>query len=318
MNDKIVLLNKYAIEGYIDKFSEILETIRDNPTYSQVYHEGLKRLASYRTAILENRRTVDGETIYSMRNEQLYLSKLVTKLDPKLKYVIDIGAGDGINWSNVFHFLCKGWDGLLIEGRPDGIAQAIRNCGHLPGNIIYVAAFIAPEKIVDLLSSIEVPKRPTIISVDIDSLEYRLVDTMLAHYRPSIMCIEINERLPPPIEYMCNIQPTKVRRDLTLFSSASIQSWYKLLLRYDYKLYRLEYNNLIAVDGELAEFNDIPVRTPESVYHDFIAQPDKHVLFPWNNQFYKELIDPLGSHDFTAVPTVELEEFFHKKLAKII
>lgn len=312
--DIVTILNDYAREGEVDKFYETLETIKSIEAYSDVYNHGKIKINEYRKTMMETRRIIDETVIYSMRNEQIYLSELVKLLNEERGFAIDIGAGDGINWSNVYHFLENGWDGLLIEGRPNGIMEAIKNCSSLLGTISFVAAFIDPFKINKLLASLSVPENPTILSVDIDSLDFQLVETLLFKYRPKILIVEINERLPPPIEYICSITPTKHRRDLTLISSASLQSWSDLLTDHHYGMYRLEYNNLISFDTKLTAFRSLPKRTPNDLYNDFTSLKDKNVLFPWNNIFFQELLVSQSEKEFYKLPINQLENHFKTKL----
>lgn len=58
-------------------------------------------------------------------------------------YFVDIGAFDGIQWSNTHTLVKAGWSGLLVEPQPD-MAQACRdNVSEYPGVVKVVEAAIS-------------------------------------------------------------------------------------------------------------------------------------------------------------------------------
>jgi FkbM family methyltransferase len=54
------------------------------------------------------------------------LSRLLLKRDPIERFVVDVGANDGLYSSNSYPFIRRGWRGLLIEPHPEAFERARR------------------------------------------------------------------------------------------------------------------------------------------------------------------------------------------------
>lgn len=65
---------------------------------------------------------------YSQNNEQLFIENYFTSNPPKYggKF-LDVGAYDGITFSNTFALLEKGWSGVMVEASPSVFTALKRN-----------------------------------------------------------------------------------------------------------------------------------------------------------------------------------------------
>ena len=60
------------------------------------------------------------ETIlYSCFNEQTIIRGLLSKLEGVVKFFVDIGAGDGVTFSNTYPLVLDGWKGVCLEADGD-------------------------------------------------------------------------------------------------------------------------------------------------------------------------------------------------------
>lgn len=74
---------------------------------------------------------------YSQNDEQEFILKF---FDGFVGNLLEIGAFDGITFSNTRALLELGWEGLLVEPDPRNVAKLIENCASLNVTILPVAA----------------------------------------------------------------------------------------------------------------------------------------------------------------------------------
>lgn len=124
------------------------------------------------------------ENKYSQYGEEVIADFIFKQIGTTNKILVDIGAGGaGKGLSNSKYFIEKWWGGLLFD--MDGLGE----------NIIKV--FVKPSNIVELLTKKECPKEFDFLSVDIDSFDFDVIDNLLNHFRPRLVCAEYNGTLDP-------------------------------------------------------------------------------------------------------------------------
>ena len=239
--------------------------------------------------------------VYSARDEQHLLCNIIDCLGGRIEhFLVDVGASDGLAFSNTRHLLkCENWNGILIEPDKEKSATLLLNSIYEAATVSVITAYATSSTICKILDSHGCPHRPGFISIDIDSFDYPVLHSTLQSYRPSILCIEVNERVPPPVvfhvaEQDCSISP--------LLSGMSLSAATELLRDFQYRPVELHYNNLFAIPNEIfnQELNHrFPLKTDEELYSDgFLNKPDSFSVYPWNKQ-WKAIIDtglkdPLG------------------------
>jgi len=164
---------------------------------------------------------------------------------------------------------------------------------------------VTPQNIVPLLEAYEIEPEFGVLSLDIDSYDYWVLDALLARFRPQIIVTEINEKIPPPIRFVVNYDP-----DFRLqhhFYGHSIQSLSELCARHTYALVELEYNNAFLMP---AEFARAPL-TPEDAYRQgYLERADRREKFRLNHDM--EVL-----HTLTPEAGVEfLKRFFARHEGK--
>lgn len=255
---------------------------------------------------------------FSWAGEEVWVRELLSRLASPTRYVVDIGASDGVTGSNT-NFLYKlGYDGLVVEGQREKLSQALLHYKNYTGNISFLGTFVDSSNIVDLFDCLGVPTTPDFISVDIDSVDLELTEAILKKYKPSVICVEINERLPPPILYELRSENIKTtQRDLTMISSASVCSWFEMLSGFGFNLYRLELNNLICYNSALPDFSHLKPRSAEEVYGDFSQRADRDQLLPHNFFFFRPLLESQKHSSFVELSVNDIKDFYEKLFASL-
>jgi hypothetical protein len=188
---------------------------------------------------------------FSRSDEQQILKQYIDELVPKdrPRTVVDIGAGNGVRWSNSYALVQAGWNALGIEADSHkyGLLTQVyrrfpnaRACNHR----------VQPDSINSLLESLQIDRDFSVLCLDIDGNDYWLLDAILSCYRPRLIVTEINEKIPPPIRFVVKYDPAfKLRHHFYGYSIAALGD---LCVRHDYGILRLEYNNAFIAPRELA------------------------------------------------------------------
>lgn len=117
---------------------------------------------------------------------------------------VDIGAGDGITWSNTFQFLKRGWTGFAIEGDPEQWRRLMESYKDMP-NCTVIHTRVSPENICELLHT--VPDNFDLLSLDIDGYDLHVLRALLNTHRPKVICMEYNPHFPPGIKFSVKYSP---------------------------------------------------------------------------------------------------------------
>ena len=216
---------------------------------------------------------------FSHANEQQILNKYMEELLPRdhPRTVVDIGAGNGVRWSNSYALLLEGWRVLGIEADQQKFSLLTRVYRDYPkAHAAHCRA--EPENIVSLFRSLDIEKNFSVLSLDIDGNDYWVLEAILSSFRPSLIVTEINEKIPPPIRFVIKYDP-----DFTLrhhFYGYSIASLSDLCARHGYGILELEYNNAFLAPKELGGSRFIDAETAYAEgYRD---RPDRKQRFQLN------------------------------------
>jgi hypothetical protein len=218
---------------------------------------------------------------FSNFDEEQMLAGFVARLDPEgvARTAVDVGAGDGIRGSNTYALFLQGWRGVGFEGddrRARRLARAYRNLEGVEAR----QALVTPANVVGLLRENAVPEDFGVLSLDIDSYDYWVLDAVLKSFRPRVVVTEINEKIPPPVRFVVNYDP-----DFRLqhhFFGYSISSLEELCARHSYALLALEYNNAFVAPREL--LGSLKALDAETAYRrGYFERPDRRQRFPRNS-----------------------------------
>jgi hypothetical protein len=214
---------------------------------------------------------------FSSLDEERIISEILDNISIKHKFFVDIGAANGVSWSNTCLLAVKGWEGLSVEYNSESFAELAEEYKTFSG-VNLSRCMVTPENVVTLLKANQVPQEFGVLSLDIDSYDYYVLEQILNCYRPSIICTEINERIPPPIKFTIKWNPNYVGNTDFCYGQ-SISQLNVLASKHDYGIVDLEFNNAFLVPKQISR---MPSLSPEEVYKKgFLERPDRKEKFPW-------------------------------------
>jgi hypothetical protein len=239
---------------------------------------------------------------FSHANEQNILAKYIEQLLPRdwPRTVVDIGAGNGVRWSNSYALLLDGWKALGIEADPQKHALLAKVYSKFP-NARASNSLADPANIGSLLRDFEIEKNFGVLCLDIDGNDYWVLDAILANFRPGLVVTEINENIPPPLRFVVKFDPDfQLRYHFYGYSIAALED---LCGQHNYGILELEYNNAFLAPRELAPAQ---FRDAESAYREgYLDRPERKERFASNLDM--EALHSLSSeagvrflHDFYA------------------
>ena len=191
--------------------------------------------------------------------------------------MVDLGAGDGIRHSNTHALFASGWRGLAVVYDSRRMYRLARTYRNQP-NVFVCRQRVTPQNVAALLNAYELPQEFGLLSLDIDSYDYWVLDALLREFRPRLIVTEINEKIPPPIRFVVKYDPVfELRHHFYGYSIASLAD---LCARYAYALIELEYNNAFLTPVEHAP---APALTAEAAYRrGYLERPDRRTKFRLN------------------------------------
>jgi hypothetical protein len=124
------------------------------------------------------------EKRYAQTDEESVILNLVDHFNPK-KFVVDVGAGDGVSISNSRLLMDMGWDACRFDVKYGGEADPTLH-----------KVMVRPDNVVRLLDEYDVPKDFGLLTIDIDGVDLYVLHALLRGYSPSIVVFEFNACRP--------------------------------------------------------------------------------------------------------------------------
>lgn len=213
-------------------------------------------------------------------NEERIIQSWLTRTPPRHRHYVDIAAGDGATMSNTLALARAGWEGLAVEGDANQFAKLATRYAQY-SRVRLARARVTPDNVVDLLRSHAVPREFGVLSLDIDSYDHYVLARLLEAYRPSLICAEINEAIPPPVKFTVTYRADHAWTKDHFFGQ-SLAMLDALRARHGYALVQVEYNNAFLVPEE---FSPMPSRPAAEVYREgYLARSDRLIRLPWNRE----------------------------------
>lgn len=238
--------------------------------------------------------------LFTCFDEQNIINGILEKIKVK-KICVDIGAGDGITFSNSYNLYKNGWKGLSIECNNEMFFELSNHYIKFKDNVSYLKNFITPDNINSILKSNNIPKDFGFLSLDIDSYDYYVLEKLLSEFEPGFMCIEINEKIPPPFKFALKYN-TEI--DLSNFiQGQSISMLYSLLQRFDYSMVHLEYNNVFAIKNSLMN-EKIKSKSDVELYNEFKNKKDWFLKMPWN----KDILEYIWNNESNVFDILKIKD----------
>jgi hypothetical protein len=235
-------------------------------TFFRTYRRGIRRLQAR------------SKGIYSYGDEQILIARYIKDLKIESRVCVDIAASDGRTMSNTYSLFQQGWGGLAVEYDARQFARLAQTYRSFP-KVNLAKCKVTPPNVVSLLQANQVPTNFGFLNLDIDGYDYFVLEQILKEFRPALICVEVNEKIPPPVKFTVKWDPDYCWRE-NHFYGQSLSQLCSLCPVFGYSLVELYYNNAFLAPSETRAF---PVLTPEAAYQKgYLNQPDRKERFPWN------------------------------------
>jgi hypothetical protein len=232
-------------------------------------------------------------------DEEPTIMRYLASVEDVSRFAVDIAAQDGVGGSQTLGLFKAGWHGVAVEFDAEMFAVLAKTYQSLP-DVDLVRTRVKPSNVCSILTAVGCPKNFGFLSLDIDSYDFFILEALLREFRPSLMCVEINETIPPPIAFTVTFSDDHVW-DGSHFQGQSIAKCHELCVAHDYDIVELHYNNLLIMPAEL---NRHPKLTPDEAYdRGYRHRPDRREKFPWNADM-EELL---------SMPTADAIAFLERK-----
>jgi len=214
------------------------------------------------------------------------------KLRGEALTAIDVGAANGVTNSNIYPIRGRLKNGYLLLVEANG--DAVRYLHHVyrGEHTKIFNGHININNVATLLKQYSTPELIDVLSIDIDSFDYDVLNGLLNYTRPRLVITEINERFPPDIYFRItqSAMPKSIGGGFYGMSLAAAQ---ELFQRHGYKIINLFYNNVYAVPLDDKYVNACP--TLHELYSGYIDKVNRKQFFYWNEQY--ESVVGMGVHD---------------------
>jgi len=211
-------------------------------------------------------------------NEEDIIKDMIEKIGVKHRFCVDIGAADGVSMSNSYTLFQSGWSGLAVEYGGDSFAKLAYRYQSLK-DVSLVRMGVSPANVLSLLSASGAPKDLGFLSLDIDGYDYFILEKILFAYRPSIICVEVNTIIPPPVKFSVTWSPDYSWKG-GHFAGQSISMVEELAIRNKYDIVALEFNNLFLVPKESKQH--VALTAKEAYKKGYLDNPDRLKIHPLN------------------------------------
>jgi hypothetical protein len=217
-------------------------------------------------------------SVYSNLGEETIIRAYLSQLKLSNRFCVDMAAGDGVSMSNTYALFKEGWVGLAVEldsEKFSKLAYTYRPCK----NVYLSKCKVTPLNVVELLRSYETPEDFAFLSLDLDGYDYFVLRSLLKAYRPRLLCVEINEKIPPPLKFTVKWNPG-YEWSGDHFYGQSLSQLFVLCQLHHYALVRLHYNNAFLIPIEISSVRSL--NPAEAYKNGYVDQPDRREKFPWN------------------------------------
>lgn len=191
---------------------------------------------------------------YSQTNEESYLMDIFNVIGFTNKFLVDIGAGDGVWLSNSKRFLEEfGFTGTLIDGDNRGNENVKQE-------------WITKDNICDILNKYDCPKEFDLLSYDTDGNDYYILDGLLKEFSPRLVICEFNGTIPNGVSKTIEYNPNHTWGNDDYYGF-SFEAGKKLAEKHGYKVvFQNDALNMYLVKNELWT-NEVNVTYIPNQYH---------------------------------------------------
>jgi len=217
-----------------------------------------------------------GKRYFSQSDEDGIILEILRRINLPIGVCVEVGCGNGLE-NNTLNLLVRGWRSVWVDA---GALAIDPKCN--PDLLSFQQAFVTAENVVTItrrgLSELHAT-HVDLLSIDVDGNDGYLADALLASgLEPSVVTIEMNEVIPPPIRFAQKYDPNYAW-DRTKNSGWSLQSLADIVAKYGYICVGCNLhtgvNAFFVRDTLLQHFSDVP-RDLATLYVGRSLPPFKH------------------------------------------
>mgnify|MGYP001160914331 FL=1 len=235
---------------------------------------------------------------FSGHGETAAVKRYLKDLNTNKKFYVDIGASDGVNSSSTLEFAKDDeWEGLSIEYDQEKFSK-LKYIYKSFNNVHLLNKKVTPDNVELIFRNSNVPKDLTFINLDVDSYDLEIIDNILkSDFKPDIVSIEINEKIPPPI-YFSVVYNHNHFWEGDHFYGCSLTAANEVFSSHNYILGEFKLNNAIFVNYQ--KFPNITKKNIEEAYSDgYKNVENRKELFKYNHDVEELLqMSPRQSIEF--------------------
>ncbi|MGC3970944.1 MAG: hypothetical protein QM775_27515 [Pirellulales bacterium] len=165
--------------------------------------------------------------VFSQNGEDGILAEIFRRIGVTGGRFVEIGAGNGLE-NNSAYLLLQGWSGLWVDAHPKMAATAHKQYGPAleEKRLKLAERFVDAENVGPLFQEFGMPVDFELLSLDIDRNTYYVWEA-LAAYRPKVVAVEYNAKIPPNVDWKVEYDPQRSWNGTSYFG-ASLKA-YELL-----------------------------------------------------------------------------------------
>lgn len=193
----------HVADADIQVLPEGLRVFRPRLSYQNTFlEENAGRLD--RTKVPSNRLLEFQNNITSECGEDGILAHVFDRIGDGNKYCVDVGAHDGVRFSNTRALLRdRGWSGLMIESEPAAYGELEKLYGK-SGAVRTIKALVSstgPTSLGKLLGGVSAPAEIDFLCIDVEGNDYHLWAN-LQGYRPRVVMLDFNPTIPNDVLFV--------------------------------------------------------------------------------------------------------------------
>lgn len=199
-------------------------------------------------------------SVFSQAGEDGVIEALFERIEPVSRYVVEIGAGDGVRYSNARNLVVNhGWASFQVEGNERKAGRLADNYAEHPDTKA-LCAQVWPGNIELLMHEAGVPIDLDLLVIDLDGNDW-YVWRAIHDFQPKVVMVEYNASFAPPQCAVVDYHPFNCWVGTTDYYGASLQSYCNLGKQ---KGYELVYCNALGTNAFFVR----------SAYFDLFDIPD--------------------------------------------
>lgn len=241
--------------------------------------------------------------VFSQFGEDGIIQYLTRRIAGLVDFFVEIGVEDYRESNTRFLLEKDNWRGVIIDSGAAHIGFLDQRDLRWRHSVDALTAFVEPDNINELLRSADVPQDPGIVSIDIDGMDYWVLEAMELH--PGVLIVEYNAMFGPDRSVTVPYEP-RFRRELAHYSGtyfgASLAALDRLATERGYRLIGCTAagNNAFFVRQDLR--CPLPALTPREAFVE---------------SRFREAKDPHGRLTFTAARSSATDSLLRLPLVEV-